>query len=89
MHGCVEAGELGKAADLAVLTGLMDLSSQVAAHGEALCSTEETSRGMTLMEIADRLADEVGVLADGSGYTMDEVMAPLWQRTTEETPQAE
>jgi len=42
---------------------------------------------MKLMEIADKLADDVGVLAAHSGYTADQVTAPLWNGNTVNTPQ--
>jgi len=48
---------------------------------------EEAARDMKLMEIADKLADDVGVLAARSGYTADQMTAPLWNRNTVNTPQ--
>ena len=60
------------------LTRLMDLSCQLARHAMLLYDTAEAALGMTLMETADRLADEVGVWAARSGYTVEEVTLPLW-----------
>ena len=59
--------------------GLMALSSEIADSARKLCTTEQATVGMKLMTIADRLADEVGLLTDRSGYTVDEVVAPLWK----------
>jgi hypothetical protein len=36
-------------------------------------------------ELCDQIAEQVGVLAERLGFTMDEVVAPLW--ATEATPQ--
>jgi hypothetical protein len=44
---------------------------------------------MSLMETADRLAEEVGVWAARSGYTVDEVTQPLWRNTRPKTTQEE
>jgi hypothetical protein len=74
--------------DLAALTRLMALSSQVAAHAEALYATEEVQRGMKLMGTADLIAEEVGVLAERYGYTIDEVTHPLWKETDPTTSRA-
>jgi hypothetical protein len=65
----------------------MALSSKLADCAMALYETEEAARGMKLMEIADKLADDVGVLAARSGYTADQVTAPLWKGNTVNTPQ--
>lgn len=69
----------GNIESLAALTRLMDLSCQIAGHAVSLYDTTQTALGMTLMESADHLADEVGVWAGRCGYTMDEVTAPLWE----------
>jgi hypothetical protein len=34
---------------------------------------------MKVMEAADELAEEVGVLAARLGFTVDEVVTPLWK----------
>ena len=70
-----------KPTDLEGLTELMDLSCQAAAYAEALYATEEAQRGMNLMEIADRIAEEVGVWTKRCGYMIDEVTQPLWLAT--------
>ncbi len=67
------------------LTRLMALSSEIANSAQRLYDTEQATVGMRLMEIADRLADEVGLLTDRSGYTVDEVIAPLWKEATVDT----
>jgi hypothetical protein len=63
------------------LTKLMNLSCKVAAHAEALHATEEAQRGMQMMEIVDKISEEVGVWASRCGYTIDEDTQPLWQAT--------
>jgi hypothetical protein len=73
--------------DLSVLTRFMAFSSELADFAMALYDTEEAARGMKLMEFADKLADEIGVLAARSGYTADQVTAPLWKGTTVNMPQ--
>ena len=73
-----------KPTDLEALTRLMELSCQVAAHAQA---TEETQRGMELMETADLIAEEVGVWAERCGFIIDEVTQPLWLSTLT-TPRA-
>jgi hypothetical protein len=37
------------------------------------------TRGIELMEAADKIAEEVGVWASRGGYTMDEVTQPSWK----------
>jgi len=71
--------------DLSVLTRLMKLSSELADCAKALYVTEEIARGMKVMKLADKLADYVGVLAERASIHMDQVMAPLWKRTTADT----
>ena len=69
--------------NLNVLARLMALSSEIADSAQKLYDTEQATVGMTLMEIAGRLTDEVGLLTDRSGYTVDE--APLWKEATVDT----
>jgi hypothetical protein len=69
--------------DLEALTGLMKLSCEISDAATALYDTEHAALGMKLMETADQLADEVGVLAARSGYTADEVTQPLWKAPRE------
>ena len=66
------------AVDLEALTRLMELSCKVSDHAQALYGTEEIGRGMELMETADLIAEEVGVWLLRTGYTIEEVTAPLW-----------
>ncbi len=54
--------------DLAALTRLMALSCRVA----------DAARTIEAMETADKIAEDVGVLAERLGYTADEVVRPLW-----------
>lgn len=82
-----ETVKLESVTDLTALTKLMGLSSAVADHARALCDTKETQRGMRLMEVADKIAEEVGVLVECGGLTIDEVMRPLWH-TERTAPQA-
>ena len=76
------------ATTLVALTSLMDLSCQVAAHAVALYGTEEAGRGMHLMKAADQLAEAVGVWAEQTGYTLDEITAPLWNTQSEDPSSA-
>jgi hypothetical protein len=68
--------------DLAALTRLMGLSCRVADYAQKQ-SSSETKLGMDLMDIADNIAEEVGVWAARSGYTLDEVTRPLWAAQTQ------
>jgi hypothetical protein len=65
--------------ELKALGRLMELSCDVSRAAVALYDTEQATLGMTLMETADRLADEAGAWAGRCGYTMDEVTQPLWK----------
>ena len=71
----------------AALTRFMGLSSQVADRAIALYDTEEAWEGMEVMEAADQIAEAVGVVAVRCGYTMDEVMRPLWGPPSSFAPQ--
>jgi hypothetical protein len=62
------------AGDLAALTRLMALSCRVADYAQTLDGGDTV-----LMEAADKIAEEVGVWAERSGYTLDEVTRPLWE----------
>jgi len=69
--------------DLEALTRLMELSCELSQA--ALHCTDQVMFGKTLMETADRLAEEVGFWAEQRGYTMDQVTLSLWADTR--TPQ--
>jgi hypothetical protein len=69
--------------DLEALTRLMKLSSEISDAATALYATEQATLGMKLMETADQLAEEVGVLAARSGYTANQVTQPLWRAPRE------
>lgn len=86
--GLVAVKTLEGRGDLNALTRLMKLSTEISDSALTFYGTERVTAGMTLMGIADRLADEVGLLADRSGYTVDEVTAPLWKEATSNTTQA-
>lgn len=75
----------GGTTDLEALTKLMDLACQVAAIGGGRTKAQ---RGLNLLEIADLIAEEVGVLAVRCGYMIDEVTQPLWLATDPPTPRA-
>jgi hypothetical protein len=47
--------------DLEAFTRLMKLSGEISSAAIALYDTEHAALGMTLMETADQLADEVGI----------------------------
>ncbi len=68
-------GELGETSndgeDLSVLTRLIARCSELADCAMALYGTEEAAQGMKVMEIADKLTDDIGVLAAQSGYTQN------------------
>jgi hypothetical protein len=64
--------------ELEGFTRLMKLSCEISDAATALYDTEHAALGIKLMETADRLADEVGMLAAQSDYTADEVTQPLW-----------
>ena len=66
---------------LATLTRLMELSCEVSDAAMELYATEHTDVGMLLMEAADRIADEIDVLAERGGYRIDEVIQPLLEGT--------
>lgn len=80
-EGLVTVKALEGSRDLNALTRLMTLSCEIGDSARE-CDTDQAMR---LIGIADRLADEVGTLADRSGYTVDEVIAPLWKEATVDT----
>lgn len=71
------SGTLGGLGDLTALTRLMALSCRVADLALKLYDDAPTL-GMKMMEAADLISEEVGVWAERSGYTLDEVTQPLW-----------
>jgi hypothetical protein len=70
--------ETTDAAALAGLTSLMAVSCDMA---DRACDVMETNghAGTVLLEHADQLAEAVGYLAASAGFTIDEVVEPLWR----------
>ena len=87
-EGLVTGKTPERSENAAALTRCMALSCEIADSALKLYNTEHVTVGMRLMETADKLAEEVGLLTDLTGYTIDEVVAPLWRdNTVANTPQ--